>query len=76
MPDWAKLSYPRMHGHPFWEAVHACIPNPYHATHRENFLESCQFKPKSDCIYHFPIELDLNGRPFGSKMENTTLFRF
>ena len=24
-------------------------------------------KPKSDCIYNFPIDLELNGRPFGSK---------
>ena len=25
------------------------------------------FKLKSDCIYHFPIDLERNRRPFGSK---------
>ena len=36
------------------------------AAHREIFLKSYQIKPKSECIYHFPIDLELNGRPFGS----------
>ena len=36
-------------------------------THRENFIESGQFKPKSDCINHFRNDLEPNGRPFGSK---------
>ena len=35
--------------------------------HRENFSESYWTKPKSDCIYHFPIDLESNGRTFGSK---------
>ena len=26
-----------------------------------------EIKPKSDCIYHAVIDLDSNGRPFGSK---------
>ena len=30
------------------------------ATHRENFLESYSFKPKSDCIYYFLINLEPN----------------
>ena len=33
-------------------------------THGEIFSKSCQIKPKSDCIYHFPIDLEPNGRPF------------
>ena len=37
------------------------------ATHREIFSKSYSINPKSDCIYHFPIDLDLNKRPFGSK---------
>ena len=36
-------------------------------THREFFLKSYEIKPKSDCSYHFPIDLEPNGRPFGSK---------
>ena len=31
------------------------------STHRENFLKSYKIKPKSDCIYHFPIDLEANG---------------
>ena len=34
---------------------------------REIFPESYQINPKSDCIYHPPIDLDPNGRAFGSK---------
>ena len=30
------------------------------------FLKSCPIKPKSDCICHFLIDLELNGNPFGS----------
>ena len=29
-------------------------------THREIFSESYQINPKSDCIYHAPIDLDPN----------------
>ena len=29
--------------------------------HTENFSESYYIKPKSDCIYHFPIDLEPNG---------------
>ena len=36
-------------------------------THREIVSKPYQIKPKSDCIYHFPIDLELNGRAFGSK---------
>ena len=32
------------------------------------FSKSYQVNPKSDCIYHFPIDLEPNGRPFGSKV--------
>ena len=31
------------------------------AAHREIFSKSCQTKPKSDCIYHFPIDLETKG---------------
>ena len=37
-------------------------------THREAFSKSYYIDPKSDCIYHFPIDLELNARPFGSKL--------
>ena len=36
-------------------------------THRDIFSKCYQIKPKSDCIYHFPIDLETNGRPFGYK---------
>ena len=36
-------------------------------THREIFSESCWITSKSDCIYHFPIDLDPNKPLFGSK---------
>ena len=29
--------------------------------------KSYHIKPKSDCIYHAPIDLEPNGRPFGSE---------
>ena len=29
--------------------------------------KSYQINPKSDCIYHFPVDLEPKGRPFGSK---------
>ena len=32
------------------------------STHREIFSESYWIKPKSDCIYHFPIDLEQNRR--------------
>ena len=38
-----------------------------YATHRGIFSKYYQTKLKSDCIYHFPIDLEPNGRPFGSK---------
>ena len=38
-----------------------------HTTLREIFPKSYQIKAKSDCIYQFPIDLDPNGSPFGSK---------
>ena len=37
-------------------------------THRELFLKSYLTKLKSDCIYHFQIDLEPIGRPFGSKL--------
>ena len=37
------------------------------SAHREIFSKSYYINPKSDCIYHFPIDLDPNGRPFVSK---------
>ena len=36
-------------------------------THGEIVSKSHLIKPKSDCTYHFPIKLEPNGRPFGSK---------
>ena len=33
----------------------------------EIFSKLCEIKPKSDCIYHFPVDKEPNGRPFGSK---------
>ena len=33
------------------------MPSQIHA-HREIFSKSYQIKPKSDCIYHFPIDLE------------------
>ena len=35
--------------------------------HIEMFSKSYQINLKSDCIYHFPIDLDPNVCPFGSK---------
>ena len=36
--------------------------------HTETFFSKCNsIKPKSDCIYHFPIDLEPNRRPLGSK---------
>ena len=56
-------------------ATHPCTIS----THREIFSKSYQANPKSDCIYNFLIELDPNGRPFGSngksEMVNTIWFR-
>ena len=39
----------------------------FFTTQREIFLKSYQIKPKSECIYHFLIDLEPNGRPFGSR---------
>ena len=36
----------------------------FSTTHREIFSNSYYINPKSDCIHHFPIELELNGRQF------------
>ena len=36
-------------------------------TDRKICLDSYHIKPKSDCIYYAPIDLEPNGRPFGSK---------
>ena len=44
--------------HIFWSIQFSCILN---CTHREIFLKSYYIKPKSDSIYHFPIDLE-NGR--------------
>ena len=33
-------------------------------TQREIFSKSYKTRLKSDCIYHFPINLEPNGRPF------------
>ena len=35
--------------------------------HRKFFSISYSIKPNSDCIYHFSIDLEPNGRPFVSK---------
>ena len=35
--------------------------------HREIFSKFYQIKSKSDSNYHFPIDLDPNGRPYRSK---------
>ena len=37
------------------------------STHWEFFSKSYQINPKSDCIYYIPIDLESNGRLFGSK---------
>jgi len=42
--------------------------------HREIFSKSYWIKPKSDCIYHFPIDLEPNGRPIDSEPNRTTLW--
>ena len=39
----------------------------YAYTHREKFPKSYEIKLISDCIYHFLIEFESHGRPFGSK---------
>ena len=39
----------------------------YEGTHRQIFSESYLIKPKSDCIYRFPINLEQNGSTFSSK---------
>ena len=44
-----------------------CLIFLHRSTDREIFLESYLIKLKSDCIYHFPINLEPNGRSFGSK---------
>ena len=36
------------------------IPDGHDVTHREIFSKSHQINPKSDCIYHAPIDLDPN----------------
>ena len=36
-------------------------------TCREIFSKQYYINPKSDCIYHFPVDLNSSGRPFGSK---------
>ena len=41
-------------------------------TRREIFPESSWKKPKSDCTYHFTIDLEPNGIPFHSKSINQT----
>ena len=41
--------------------------------HGEIFSKSHQIKPKSDWIYHFLIDLDPIGRPFGSKINRKML---
>ena len=46
----------------FLRSISACG-----GTHREIFSESYSLKPKSDCIYHFLIDLEPNVRPFGFK---------
>ena len=38
---------------------------PLFPTLREIFSKFYQIKPKSDCICHFPIDLEPNGCPFG-----------
>ena len=35
--------------------------------HGEMFSKSYYIKPESDCINHFLVDLEQNGRPFGSK---------
>ena len=39
----------------------------YEGTHRQIFSESYLIKPKWDCIYCFPINLEPNGSTFSSK---------
>ena len=48
---------------PSWAGVELSVPR----AHSEIFAKSYYINPKSDCIYHFPIDLEPNGRPFGSK---------
>ena len=46
----------------------------------KSFSNSYWIKPDSDCIYHYTIDLEPNGRPIGfksiGKMVNTIWFRF
>ena len=37
-------------------------------TRREIFSKSYEIKPKSDCIYHAPIDSEPDGIPFGLKL--------
>ena len=37
-------------------------------THREVLSKSCWFGQRSGCVCHFPIDLEPNGLPFGSKV--------
>ena len=39
-------------------AVRRCVEIPFVRTRRELFLKSYQIKPKSDCIYRAPIDLE------------------
>ena len=45
----------------------AFVTQSFRFTRREFFSESYWIDSESDCIYHFPIDLEPNGRPFGSK---------
>ena len=42
-------------------------PNIFCTKRREIFSKSHQIKPKSDCIYYAPIDLEPTRSPFGSK---------
>ena len=48
-------------------------PTQCHLTRREIFSKFYQVITKSDCIYHFPIDLEPNGRSIGYKSMGNTL---
>ena len=49
-----------------WDAQHAKMDE--RRTRREIFSKYYQINPKSDCIYHFPCDLEPSGQcPFGSR---------
>jgi len=47
--------------------------NHFYILQGEIYFELMLNKPKSECIHHFPIDLELYGVPFGSKSTGKTV---